>query len=215
MKWNTKGRRVSSAIFRPLLEVLESRIAPAVAVWTGADAPFGNNNWSDSGNWVSGYVPHVGDDVAFPASAFSYKSNNDFATSPNPAVIGNIHFPDPVAYTLTGNALILNGGITDDSGANNFIQFAGITLGFSQTFVETVSGPGSVRPGLVINSPIDLNGNVLALESFDYNLANEIGEHSDRGDHPGNHQRQRRDRQVRNRGLATGGRQFLYRPHRD
>jgi autotransporter-associated beta strand protein len=161
--------------FRPRLESLEDRFSPAVATWTGSNFSV-DDNWSDSSNWAGDYAPHVGDDVVFPSSAFTFTSNNDFATSPNPAVIGNILFPDPVSYSLTGNELILNGGITDDSGANNFIQFSSITLGFSQSFVETVSGPGVVRPGLVIHSAINLNGNVLTLTSFDFNLANEIGE---------------------------------------
>src|SRR5262245_6597926 len=51
-----KGRR--SSTYRPRLELLESRLAPAVHTWTGGGGA--NNHWSDADNW-SGGVPTAGE----------------------------------------------------------------------------------------------------------------------------------------------------------
>src|SRR5262249_46069580 len=49
-----KTRRPST--FRPMLECLEDRLAPAANFWTGAS----DNNWSNNNNWVdSGGTIHL------------------------------------------------------------------------------------------------------------------------------------------------------------
>jgi hypothetical protein len=52
------NRRPSS--FRPSLEALEDRLAPAQVTWTGLA---GNGNWSSALNWSSRKVPTAADDV--------------------------------------------------------------------------------------------------------------------------------------------------------
>ena len=53
--------------WRPALEALESRYAPAVRTWTGLGA---DDLWSNAANWDTG-VPLDGDDVRIAATAES------------------------------------------------------------------------------------------------------------------------------------------------
>src|SRR5579871_6603957 len=55
----TKAARPSN--FRPLLEQLEDRLAPATDIWTGANGA----NFNNPGNWAAGTVPVAGDDLVF------------------------------------------------------------------------------------------------------------------------------------------------------
>jgi hypothetical protein len=59
--------------FRPGLEFLESRLAPAVDMWTGANYQV-DNNWSDGANWSLGRAP-TSAEVAVFTSDSSVKSN--------------------------------------------------------------------------------------------------------------------------------------------
>src|SRR5262249_20801977 len=63
-------------LFRPRLEPLEDRLAPAMHVWSGAVSEL----WSDSRNWSSGGTPngeHAAD-IIFPATDVAlFTSNND------------------------------------------------------------------------------------------------------------------------------------------
>src|SRR4051812_46875600 len=53
------GRAVHRPAFRPTLERLEDRLAPATVSWIGP----GSGNWSDAANWSRGGVPGPGDNV--------------------------------------------------------------------------------------------------------------------------------------------------------
>ena len=78
-KQDTAGRRgtVRPSRFRPRLEVLEGRIAPATRVWDGGGA---NNLWSTAGNWAGDVAPKSGDDLVFPEGAAQTASVNNFLT---------------------------------------------------------------------------------------------------------------------------------------
>jgi autotransporter-associated beta strand protein len=112
-----RGRRLST--YRPCLELLESRLTPAVHTWTGAGADTNNNNWSDPANW-SGGAPSAGEsNVSLVFSGIvSYKetsraSNNDINGLTVIAVqfTEKIYTPRPElgGYHLTGNAIRLLG----------------------------------------------------------------------------------------------------------
>src|SRR5262245_11317264 len=58
--------------YRPTLEALEDRIAPATRVWSGGV----DGLWSTAINWVGGMPPVNGDTVVFPSAA-SHKANTD------------------------------------------------------------------------------------------------------------------------------------------
>src|SRR5690349_14653180 len=47
--------------FRPGLEMLEGRLAPAVDMWTGTV----DNNWTTPGNWSLGHAPATTDVAQF------------------------------------------------------------------------------------------------------------------------------------------------------
>ena len=97
------------AFFRPLLEPLETRLAPATHTWSGASSA----NWSDAGNWTGG-APAAGEAsvaLIFPAAAANTVNQNDIAN----LTIKSILFKGN-GYTVTGNDITLKGGITANAG---------------------------------------------------------------------------------------------------
>src|SRR5579875_269427 len=58
--------------FRPQLEVLPSRIAPSVDLWTGANNQV-DIHWSDGGNWSLGRAPGSGDIAQFTTNSTAVK----------------------------------------------------------------------------------------------------------------------------------------------
>ncbi len=113
---------------RLVLEPLEERLTPAAThTWTGLGA---NANWTTSANWTNGPVV-AGDSLVFSdTGAAQPSSNNNF---PAGTAFGSIAFSGSTAYTLTGNGLTLNAGITDTASAAETVQLA-LTLGASETF---------------------------------------------------------------------------------
>src|SRR5438105_14290097 len=72
MNWlwrNRKARRArlkcQRGVFRPRLEALEDRLAPANIVWSGAGA---DANFTTAGNWIGGVVPGNNDAAIFDPS---------------------------------------------------------------------------------------------------------------------------------------------------
>lgn len=96
---------------------LASSAFATTRIWLGNTAL-----WSNSGNWSPGGIPQNGDSLSFPVgNQFTvFSMNNDLA---NLSVEG-ITFTG-AGYTLNGNALTLNQGITDNhSGALNRVNCA-------------------------------------------------------------------------------------------
>src|SRR5262245_12819137 len=79
LPWTShRARSKQQTRFRPRLEVLEGRIAPATRVWDGGGA---NNQWATAANWVGDVAPATGDDLVFPGGAQQATSvNNSSAT---------------------------------------------------------------------------------------------------------------------------------------
>lgn len=75
------------------LEPLEERLAPVIRTWSGGGI---NANWSTAANWGATGVPSTGDDLQFPATAFT-TSTNDL----NNIFLNSITF-SAAGYTLSG-----------------------------------------------------------------------------------------------------------------
>ncbi len=105
------------------------------------------NNWSTAANWSGAGItgkPVNGNSIAFNGTPASLTSNNDALTS-----FYNISFngtATPItngptttnagAYTLTGNALTINGGVDNNSTNTQTINIP-LTLGAAQSFNAT------------------------------------------------------------------------------
>jgi hypothetical protein len=161
----TRGK-IPRLSYRPRIEALEERAVPSTDTWTGLG---GNPNWSNPANWDNG-VPNPGDDLQF-ISTFSNPppAVNDLPlwttfhainfVAGQPIIDGYINidgvnipqyeYPQGLP-TLTGNAIILTGGITSGPAQlnNATIAFNGLALGASQSFSGYVN----------IRSPFNLNG---------------------------------------------------------
>lgn len=119
----------------------------AERVWTGGG---GNALWSNPANWDSG-APAAGDTLVFGASSVRDITNNLTAGTP----FAGITFPAGSGgkYTLNGNALSLEGGITTFSGYTPEIALPLILgtdcqcLGSNGTLAISgaISGPGGLR----------------------------------------------------------------------
>jgi fibronectin-binding autotransporter adhesin len=130
--------------------------------WTGAS----NNNFNTAGNWsgCGSTVPNGGDNLVFPQSAISADTTltNDISS----LSAGTITFSGTVShtYTITGNAITVNGNITD-SGYNIFD--VDITLGADVTVDESaaVSGTSLGKFGGTVRT-ITTNGHALTISGI-------------------------------------------------
>ena len=78
----------------------------AADVWTGLSTS--DSNWSDGANWLSGFAPHAGDNLLFPAGAAQTSNVNDFDR--DGTAFGLIEIAGD-NYDLTGNPVLLAGNI--------------------------------------------------------------------------------------------------------
>lgn len=118
-------------------------LAVARFVWDGGGS---TPNWTDPINWVGDLAPEAGDDLVFPAGATQMAtSNNNFpvGTAFNSIVLTSN------GYTIGGNGITLNAGITDSSSIGlNSLNF-GINLAGTQ--IVSVYSPGVT---LALGGPI-------------------------------------------------------------
>src|SRR5262249_29410811 len=136
-----RSRRPSP--FRPTVEALEDRLAPATLTWVGdIDA-----NWSTSRlvfvgqpplpvldtNWSGNVLPQPGDTLVFDSSAHLFASNNNIAN----LSLANIIF-NGGNHSLGGSSVTLTGGITVSAGAPQ-VTF-GVTLGSGAHTVSVAAG---------------------------------------------------------------------------
>jgi autotransporter-associated beta strand protein len=102
-----QGRRAATPrkqSFRPRLEALEDRLAPATHNWTGLSTD--SSNWSDAANWAGNVAPSPGDDLIFTTGANRLANINNFASG---TTFHSISFGGS-GYTLSGNAITLGAG---------------------------------------------------------------------------------------------------------
>lgn len=94
--------------------------------WTGAGA---DANWTTTANWRGGLAPVAGDLLVFPAGAARLANTNTF---PAGTGFASITFSG-VGYTLSGNALALQHGLSATAAGSNSITLP-LTLTADQTF---------------------------------------------------------------------------------
>ena len=129
------------------LEMLESREAPAVDIWTGLSVA--NVNWNDPANWSTpnpGGIPVAGDDIVFPASAITGPrlSNNNLTVGTS---FNSITF-QAGGFLVTGNALALGAGGISNTGSNVFGPALTLGTGVSiNSLSGTLSLTGTVAQG--------------------------------------------------------------------
>jgi hypothetical protein len=154
-------------IFALLVCLLTSLSLFAQRTWTGTV----NANWSQPGNWFPAGTPQPSDALSFQNGAANRDMINDL---PPGTAVGSMEFStDP--YTLTGNLLTLNGGVTrctcdvdlklgasvsfDRVQTNGALDINGQTLTtFSSTFDGPVNGTGTIISTAMIESSSNLNG---------------------------------------------------------
>jgi fibronectin-binding autotransporter adhesin len=155
--------------FRPRVEALEDRLAPATFVWTGQG---GNSNFSTAANWSNAATgaagtPGAGDSLVFPFSTSSPAVtpgtvNNDLTAGTDFASITFLSN----GWTITGNTLGITGSINDNTntaGTNTInadLTFAAAAGSVGINVVNPQSGPtNSLTPNeLVLGGTVDLGG---------------------------------------------------------
>src|ERR1700688_1138381 len=128
--------------YRPRLELLEHRLAPAVHTWTGDSIiypPFiPSPNWSDPANWAEGAPPSAGESgvqLIFPAGAALIANINDISS----LTVASIQFAG-TGYVLTGNAITLTGNTTISDADTTFgTNTINLTLDQQPLFVSGFS----------------------------------------------------------------------------
>jgi autotransporter-associated beta strand protein len=160
LKWATQserrggkqrqGTRTRASRHRRLVcEALEVRTLLSVCTWSGASGT--DQKWSDSANWVGGVAPVAGDSLSFPTVGSSVLSPvNDLTAGTSFASIDI----SGSGYTLGGNAVTLQGGLTNE-GSNNAVNL-NLVLGASQEFENSASV-------ITIGGNINLNGKTLTV----------------------------------------------------
>lgn len=158
------------------VEILESRIAPAVHTWTGLGS---DNLWSNANNWSGGSPASdaSGDvDLIFPNNVVKVAILNDI----NNLVVDSITFTAPSGtsangYTISGNTITIN---TGGAGQNPFgidvatgvgDATAGITETFNTNLVLATTDAtfrvSDTKTFLAFHGNIDLGGRTLTFDN--------------------------------------------------
>ena len=114
-------------------------------IWNGTGS---TSNWSTANNWQK--VPSAGSNITFAGTTQLANSNNSLSS------VGSLTFSNTAgAFTLSGNALTISGGITNNS-ANLQTIGMNLTLGAAQQF-NAASG------NLTVGGTITNGGNALTV----------------------------------------------------
>src|SRR5262249_54004316 len=134
-----QGRRpIRHRVYRPWLEVLEDRLAPAVVNWDGGGGDF---NWNNALNWDTNTLPTAADDVVIDVAAAltvthpSGTTSINKLTSQESLTLSGGTFTIAASSSIAG-AFTLSGGTL--TGAGNLE-----VLGLTKWTSGTMSGLGS------------------------------------------------------------------------
>src|SRR5262245_51912367 len=139
--WKSSGNARVRRTFRPWLEILEDRHAPAVHVWDGGGVL---TTWSDAGNWDAAGPPAVGEtnvDLVFDG-ALKTTNQNDIAGLTIRSISFNTSF-----FLISGQAITLTGNI----GASNAIDSNNIQLNIKLVGTVTVSHADVTTPPIILS----------------------------------------------------------------
>ena len=124
-------------------------LAPAGQVWDGGG---GNGLWSTAANWDADTLPSFATPLAF-GGLLQLASVNDATAS----VAGLTFNAGAGAFTLSGSAITLNGGMTNNSANTQTVSFTAITLGSAQIFNASTAA-------LLVTTGVDLGVNTLTID---------------------------------------------------
>jgi hypothetical protein len=138
-------------VFRPKIELLEERLAPAVDLWTGANFHT-DSNWSDGLNWSLGHAPTSSDIAQFSAGNGGPTSVVDGAYT-----ISGLQIDGSWGGSLyVNNNLTLAAGSTNEWDSGNIDVPQGVTLTNNGTLTLNNSGSLTLGSGGTIQN----NGNI-------------------------------------------------------
>jgi autotransporter-associated beta strand protein len=132
----------SRALFLAAGTLVAASSASATAVTWGA-GPTGD--WATAAGWVGGVAPVSGDNLIFDGTVA--KTLTDTLTTSAFSITG-ITFNGTGAYTISGNAFLLNGGISTTAASGTQTINNAITLGATQT-VTTSTGTTIALGGII------------------------------------------------------------------
>ena len=144
--------------FRPLLGSSAALFAlgaltQAGQIWDGGGA---NGLWSNSLNWDADTAPSFATPLQF-GGLLQLTASNDATAS----VAGLTFNAGAGAFTLSGNALTLTGGITNSSASTQTVSFTALTLGADQTFNASTAA-------LSVTTDVNFGANTLSPASMAY-----------------------------------------------
>jgi autotransporter-associated beta strand protein len=114
-------------------------------IWNGAG---GNGNWSTTSNWF--LAPSNGSNLIFAGTTQTSTTNNSLSS------VGSVTFDNTAgSFTLSGNAVTISGGITNNSSHAQTINL-NLTLSAAQQF-------NAATGNLVLNGTIANGGNALTV----------------------------------------------------
>ena len=116
---------------------MEHAQASQTDTWSGAGA---DNNWNTAANWDNA-VTTGGDDLIFPTSAKLGPVNNFTGLQIDSITL------NATGYVISGNALTITNGITDNAGSNTIS--IPLALGASQTFQNNAAGTTNTESGTI------------------------------------------------------------------
>ncbi len=106
-----------------------------VDTWEGGGGT-GDVLWSDPANWSGGYAPSTYDSLVFPGDSYPTASNNDLTAGTE---FTSIEI-DAYGLRMSGNAIVLDGGITATYSVGTVHFALDTTLNADQTFTVASGG---------------------------------------------------------------------------
>ncbi len=128
------------------LEQLETRLAPATAIWTG----MAGSNWNNMGDWLRNGVPGIpqpGDDLVFPGNVAQLTIVNDLPSGESFNSLSFSDLNDLNGYVISGNAITLGDPSTPGSGN---INVAALVPNVDVKLPIQFAGPGGSRQFITV-----------------------------------------------------------------
>jgi hypothetical protein len=144
--------------FRPCIEALETRLAPATYTWDGGGA---DNNWSTAGNWTSDTAPGASDTAVFDGTS------TKAATIDVNVSVDGLQINSGYTNTITqssGKTVTVGSGIGFSQGAGTFaggdsaIDINGAFVLSGGTFTST-SGTMTLAGNFTVSNSPTFNAN--------------------------------------------------------
>jgi autotransporter-associated beta strand protein len=139
---------VGSPVANRLVPDLVAVTGPATRTWTGGGS---TSSWSDPNNW-GGVAPKPGDNLVFGPGASVLSTTNDFA----PGTLFNSITLNGAGYTLSGNSVLLTGGIDASAATGSNVFGLDVSLGGYQQVTGGGAGTGLTLGGAINNGGFTL-----------------------------------------------------------